>query len=198
MSAANQQELGEDSATLEAAAAAFQLAQPALNSCKSLLPEEWVAATQAVIDAAKQLLPGIEAQLRYLHQASRSDGGGGSSSGDAAAGENVELAALARAAMEARSAATHAFLSSSNPEQIAHCCGCGKVAVGLRRCAGCRRAQYCRCGAAAQALAVQKEGPQAMSTALAYLPLPACSRECQVAAWASHKLECRREEAEGS
>ncbi|PRW51076.1 SET and MYND domain-containing [Chlorella sorokiniana] len=139
---------------LEAALAAFRQAEGALALCRRqrLLPAMWLQTLGGAMAVARQLLPSAQAQLHSMgasqHKSVRPLTG---------TQRRAQKASLQKAAGAAAQAAAEA--GAQLPQRCGHC---GKAAVGLRRCAQCRR------------------------TEASY-----CSRACQVAAWPQHKFECR-------
>ena len=108
----------------------------ALRRCRRLLPEAWVLPLQQLAELARPLVPGAREELRLLQQRA---------SGVAGASEEALRASLAGRLLQPNR-------TQGQPRQFAHatdCDGCGQRAVGLRRCARCKQAQYCRCVAAA-------------------------------------------------
>ena len=86
--------------------------------------------------AAKSLLPGAHEQLQLLQRLA--------SSRSAAATAAVRASGAAQLALynkEVAAIGAHRFSDKGCTE----CDGCGQPAVGLRRCARCAKAQYCRC-----------------------------------------------------
>jgi hypothetical protein len=121
---------------LASALAAFeQTAEAALRRCKRLLPEEWVRHLERQAERARTLVPGAREQLRLLQQ---------QASGTAAAREALGTSVAAQVA----AVGTREQSVGGQHRQFPHdidCDGCGKPAVGLRRCSRCQPAQYCRC-----------------------------------------------------
>lgn len=174
------------------------------------------------MSVARQLLPSAQAQLHSMspapHKSVRPLTG---------TQRRAQKASLQKAAGAAVQAAAEA--GAQLPQRCAHC---GQAAVGLRRCAQCRRAEasYCRWaryGVVVPCGAMQRNVPCNCGTrpmprpALPYycgriitlslghtcsFPHQTCtgrpanllfhracrSRACQVAAWAQHKLDCRK------
>jgi len=108
--------------TLREAVAAFQQAEPAVRRCRQLLPHMWVAPLLALLSQTQQLCSQLQQQLQQPGSISR----------------------------ESAAAAWQSWVAAAPgvAEQVAgciKCSGCGSVAVALRRCGACRKAQYCRC-----------------------------------------------------
>jgi hypothetical protein len=123
--------------TLAAAVAAFeQTAEAALRRCKHLLPEVWVRPLATTVEVARPLLPGAHKQLRLLLQQ-----GSNSSRAASAALQASSVAQAAAVNEHAHKIGLRHFCAA----QTTQCDGCGQEAVGLRRCARCKKAQYCRC-----------------------------------------------------
>jgi hypothetical protein len=132
-------EVGRSS--LAAALDLYELtAGTALPRCKRLLPAAWVFPLGNDAQVLKALLPRAHEQLQLLRQASSSRGN---------VGRETCMAVLASAAAQ-RAAVKHGQEGlwkdrDLGPSILLECNGCGELAVGLRRCARCKQAQYCRC-----------------------------------------------------
>ena len=173
-------------ASSEAAVAAFRLAQPALKRCKPLIPERWARAVEGLLPQAAAVLPLEETKLRLLQ----------------AGGDSSATGATLQAAAQAAHTAQVALLPTAIRAHDVGCHGCGKGAIGLRRCGRCLQAQYCRRVAPGHggewAGGVGREqnaenGPVSQSHH-PLSPSPCslhCSRECQKQHWAVHKHECK-------
>ena len=115
---------------VEAAAAAFQLAEAALARCKRLLPQPWVSSLQRGMATYRNVLPAVNAQLAGLH-----------------AEQSADQSAVASAAHRFDTMLTSAcdWISEQATQTDASldCAGCGRTAVGLRACARCRAVRYC-------------------------------------------------------
>ena len=111
---------------MEAAISAFQHAEPALQRCRRLLPDFWIRRLECFVREAAAALPGAEAQLR------------GRRAMDAAT-----AAALQRQVEQARQEQMER-VRSIDLSHCNRCDGCGRLALGLRRCSRCKQAQYCR------------------------------------------------------
>jgi len=113
--------------TLLAALAALQHAEPALRRCKRLLPQPWLAELEIslpFVQATCRRLTAtavIRLQQQLLHPL----------------GQQAAVEAVARHRQETYALGVQA-------QSASQCSGCGRHAVGLRRCAACQQAQYCR------------------------------------------------------
>lgn len=146
-------------AHLEASLAAHRRAASALRRCQRLLPLVWVSTLRGSMAIASQLLPSADAQLGQLASTARTAppaalpsqavsgrgpaaaaGAGGKRqlTGAQRRGLRANLGKAAGAAMEAAASAADALDASMQ------CCGCRRCAVGLRLCARCGEARYCR------------------------------------------------------
>ena len=142
-----------------------QEAEPALRRCRRLLPEAWVAMLQQRMQVTQKLLPGAHKQLRLLQLLQP-----GSTSASASASGEAFMALLLSVDSQqvlARQQMVPAGAVERMQGQVA-CDSCGKQAVGLRRCARCRQAQYCRC-------AVVLPCPATPATLGLLLPCLACT-----------------------
>ena len=111
----------------EAATAAFEGADAALSRCRRLLPEPWLQRVAMAVGNAGPLLAAARALPQHPGGDSNSGGGGGGGGGGGSRAQP--------APQPSHAAAVHRFST---------CDCCGQRAVGLRRCSGCRHAQYCR------------------------------------------------------
>ena len=140
--------------TLRAAKAAFEQSEGARRRLKRLLPEAWMQSLDQMVAVASAMLVLAQRTGRSSGQQQGSSPGagsgntaaGGSSSGrDAASGSSAGRGAGAmpdiNATIEAYAGLGRSLMSMS---QHCVCSGCGKTAVGLRRCSGCHTASYCR------------------------------------------------------
>lgn len=140
--------------TLRAAKAAFEQSEGARRRLKRLLPEAWMQSLDQMVAVASAMLVLAQRTSRSSGQQQGSSPGagsgntaaGGSSSGrDAASGSSAGRGAGAmpdiNATIEAYAGLGRSLMSMS---QHCVCSGCGKTAVGLRRCSGCHTASYCR------------------------------------------------------
>ena len=174
-----------------------QTAETALRRCKRLLPVAWVLALGHGVQMARALLPRVHGQLKLLRQASSSSRGN--------SGTEARTALLASASAQRAAAANeHERISVQGdlglcPAAVV-CNGCGELAVGLRRCARCKQAQYCRCAGAVAWLVLSSCTALAhycyMASATILILRCTCSpfprsRECQMEHWGQHKHECR-------
>jgi hypothetical protein len=122
-----------------------QTAETALRCCKRLLPAAWVMPLGHDEQMARHLLHRVQGQLQLLRQAS--------SRGRGDIVREARTAVLASAAAQRAAAANeHERISVQGdlglcPAALV-CNGCGELAAGLRRCARCKQAQYCRCAGA--------------------------------------------------
>jgi len=107
------------SRTMQAAAHAFQEGCAAMRRCRDLLPLSWQAGQHVLVAHVQR----IYSQVRQRPQSHQP-----ASTREVAAARDQLLSALQEGL-------------ASDP---ALCSSCGKQSVGLRRCAGCRKAQYCR------------------------------------------------------
>jgi hypothetical protein len=120
---------------LAAALAAFQqTGEAAPRRCSRLLPEQRVLPLRRLLEMVRPLLPGVRVQLRLLQQ---------QASGNPAASAAATSALQAAAEREHWEAVVPRFFDAAH---VTDCDGCGQRAEGLRRCARCRRARYCRYG----------------------------------------------------
>lgn len=121
-------------AMLEAALAAAEQAQAALQRCKSMLPESWVCIVETGLrQSAPMMVQNVQAALAYhQHMAS------------AASLEDLQQAEALREA--ATSMAARTMMHPPADTNLLLCAGCQQQAVGLRKCSICGRALYCRCG----------------------------------------------------
>lgn len=115
------------SATAQEVVTAFQQAEPALRRCKRLLPQRWVAGLEVSVSNAQQGCIILQAQLQQP----------GSSRAVVVAAASAAARARARLVQEADS-------PDDRVDRLLYCSGCGKAAVGLRRCSACHSARYCR------------------------------------------------------
>lgn len=120
--------------------------EAALRRCKRLLPDRWVLPLGLMVKGAGSLLAGTREQLQRASDSSSAAG----------------LAAIARLGI-VKGATAEDAVERRAAEDLFACDGCGKRAVGMRRCARCQRAQYCRCVSSPLA-----------NSALAAVGLPAC------------------------
>ena len=122
-----------------ALAACEQTAEAALRRCKRLLPEVWVRQLEGQMAVARPLLPGAHRQLQLLQQ---------QASGSSPAARTALLASEASqaAVFSEQVAALRPLGRGIDLAHATDCDGCGQRAVGRRRCARCKRAQYCRYG----------------------------------------------------
>ena len=129
---ASQHPLEVGHSTLAAALAAFeQMPEAALHRCRRLLPADWVRTLERQVEQARPLVPGAQMQLRLLQQQAGGVAG-------ATQALRASVAAQTAAAKEAAGGDRNQFVHALD------CDNCGQRAVGLRRCARCKRAQYCR------------------------------------------------------
>ena len=127
--------LEDGHSALAAAVAAFeQAAEAALRRCKRLLPEQWVRPLEYDEQVARCLLPGAHEQLQLWQ---------GQPHG---AGPAVSAALQASGDAQAEASSQQVDTSGFDAAHATDCDGCGQAAVGLRRCARCKKAQYCRLG----------------------------------------------------
>ena len=149
-------------AHLEASLAAHQRAGSALRRCCRLLPMVWVSTLKGSLAISAQLLRSAQAQLRQLtgsaHDAAPAAapacaipaaGGAPAAAAAAAAGKRpltgAQRRALRSGLVKAAGAAMKAAATSgAAAEASTQCCACKRSAVGLRLCAGCGAARYCR------------------------------------------------------
>ena len=195
-------------AALAAAVAAFEAAEAALRRCKRLLPAVWERHLAKRVRLVAAFLPDAREQLPLLQQAR-------------AGGPAATLAtALLQASVAAQGQVFREQVEALGPRREAgftQCDGCGRSAVGLRRCGRCQSVHYCRC----EACCTEQQGASlaqacsrlCMPLCLPPAPVPChlcacsphsptaphcsahpahapCSRECQVAHWTAHKREC--------
>ena len=133
--AAAQHPLEVGHTTLAAALAAFEgAAEAALRRCRRVLPADWLQHLERQVEQAGTIVTGARDQLCLLQQ---------QASGVAGASEALGASVAAQAA----AANAQQESTGGDSRQIPHataCDGCGQLAVGLRRCGRCMRAQYCR------------------------------------------------------
>ncbi|KAL4440155.1 hypothetical protein ABPG75_003156 [Micractinium tetrahymenae] len=125
-------------ASMQAALEAFRQAEPALKRCKRLLPQGWVAEYEAMLPMARGARQA--AQLRLQRWQVEGEQAATDSIGSAS-----QARSLARRAAETERAMLQLAEQALVHEALMQCDGCGQSAVGLQRCARCRRARYCSC-----------------------------------------------------
>lgn len=114
--------------TLAGAAAAFEQCEQLVLSCRKVLPAAWVQHAEGTLNKSRPLLDTVRAL-------SQRTGPSGSTDAPLVPTENeVRLMRLARQQCG----------QTPPADTPLTCHGCGRTAVGLRRCAGCHRAKYCR------------------------------------------------------
>jgi hypothetical protein len=119
-----------------------QTGETALRRCKRLLPAAWMVPLGSDVQMARALLPRVHGQLQLLRQAS--------SRGRGNIGREARTAVLASAAAQRAAAENEQEMISVRgdlgpcPASLI-CNGCNQLAAGLRRCARCKQAHYCRC-----------------------------------------------------
>jgi hypothetical protein len=158
-----------DRATLESALALVQQLPSELKRCRWVLPEAWVKLAEALVATSQDYAAIIQGNSqRLLHTGS----GTGSSSASTAGNDSLSLKEVhSRAAAVGR--ATVGFLDRKSCK----CHGCGRQAMGLRKCARCRQAHYCRWVHLAAALVGSNACQQLMASAVLCsfcLVLPDC------------------------
>ncbi|KAL4434446.1 hypothetical protein ABPG75_000887 [Micractinium tetrahymenae] len=119
---------GVSATTKAAAAAAFEDAQAEARGCKGLLPKLW---TESLMELCSASAPVAAAMLDQL-QAVRAGG---------------TLHSASHAVLDALVATQRIQSQQLAPGLAAalhECANCGRIAVRLRRCAGCKGPQYCR------------------------------------------------------
>jgi hypothetical protein len=115
-----------------------QTAEAALRRCTRLLPVGWVVILEQQVRQGAPLLPGAHNQLRLLARA------GNNPRASQAASRAVLASAVAQLAILNELAATN---EPNRHDGFVGCDGWGQRAVGVRRCARFKQAQYCRCAA---------------------------------------------------
>lgn len=181
---------------LQAAVTAFERAEAAaLPRCRRHLPSLWVATLAGSLSIARKLLPAARSRLAAATSAGKSQQQQQArpATGAQRRALRSSLAAAAGAAVQAAAAADTALQQ--------RCDGCSATAAGLRSCAGCRSARYCRWAMAAWEASRHVVRCHMCLCRLTHLAPPppsaspcacACSRACQLACWADHRLECRQ------
>ncbi len=126
-----------EAGTLRAVIGDFSQAEPALQSCRRLLPQPLVAALASLHQTATTVLPLLHSRLVALES-------GAADSPQAA----IAISASQQQFASFRAALTQQWNAMGSRNK---CAGCGKEAVGLRACARCRSVYYCsrECQAAA-------------------------------------------------
>ena len=122
------------------AAAADSRRQAPLRRCQRLLPALWVQRLENWLAPA---MPFVAVVQQHLASLQSNGGGGGSGSGGTSVGGGSTHEQTMQAVCAAAGRAVCA-LRAVRPERDLKCSGCGKPAVGLRRCSRCKMAQYCR------------------------------------------------------
>jgi len=112
--------LAVSNSDLAALIAAVEQAPTAVKRLKGVLPHSWVASLQAEIAGAQGVLPPARLRLQ-----------GGSDTAD------EEMAVLQALALETAAEAEQALTQDA---RNCACSGCGRHALGLRRCARCKQA----------------------------------------------------------
>ena len=107
--------------TVRAAVEAFQEAEDGFQQIKRLLPKQWTEMGTHMETAVRQVMPEVQ---RFLQ----------------APGTPPLRSAAQRDAV----ATNQAILESLHQGGETRCAGCGKEALGLRKCSRCRQAGYCR------------------------------------------------------
>jgi hypothetical protein len=123
--------------TFGAALAAYeQTAEAGMRRCKRLLPQAWAGQLELEMKLARPFLPRAAEQLLLLQQVGGSRGN-----------SRATTAAVLQSAVVQRAAGIQQIgpVMVDWLDHYSDCGGCGKRAMGLRRCARCRQAQYCRC-----------------------------------------------------
>ena len=116
--------------TLEATLAAAQQMPAALQRCRGLLPEAWAEKAKALVQMSSAQAAIVSQHLQRLQQDSTDDAG--------------SSRAAANQATEAAVSQFCQILDTSTEQLGCKCHGCGREAVGLRKCSRCKQAQYCR------------------------------------------------------
>ncbi len=122
--------------TLRAVIQDFSLAEPALQSCRRLLPQPWVTVLSVAHESAAAALPVLRSRLAALESVASP------SPYDLDIAADRQLLEQFKAAVDRQSGTVDSFNK---------CAGCGRHAAGLRACARCRMVYYCsrECQAAA-------------------------------------------------
>lgn len=103
--------------------------------CRQVLPESWLQQLAANMDLACLVIGSAQTQLSVMRQ----QAGRGARRGRAASA--AQSSQVADAMLQAHSAVEQRVAAGKMGYRTT-CDGCGRVAVGLRKCGGCARVAY--------------------------------------------------------
>ena len=153
-------------------------ADAAGTRCKRLLPTSWVLQ----LDRLRNLAMQLDAPLRLMVEWQ----------GDSLCAPPGPAGAAIRqcvsAALNRVAEVVFPAYQALPIVEACECSGCGSWNPALRKCFGCKQAQYCRCARCRRALA----SPLLHLSQPAPPPTPpVCSRKCQKKHWPEHKAACK-------